>query len=267
MSCKRVSHCGAYVRESCDRLPRGSVGEAIRAERVATTHEKLPETTAGMEDTKNNLSAVGQLLMICRHPQKDENQQLNSELAAAMVNKRKEELEVDSDGRRKRLRVFAGSCWEGVSYLPLVPIARQAHWGYPIVGSTVTEAQLQVVDDQGLDSQAMINAGWWFVPRLPRSASETYRWTAPDNAQTWWPHESDRPIDASCASRCPSLQSLPQLHQSVRDLPEGRSPYLQSSQMNLMPTGHQDIDKIGQKTNKMTQTVRRLRDKRRRRFF
>ena len=176
MSCNRVSYCGAYVRESYERLPKGSVGDAIRAERVATINANLPETTAGMEDATKNLSAVGQLLMLCRHPQRNDNEPVNSELAAAMVNKRKEEFEDDSHGRKKRLRIFAGSRSQGVNYLPLVRISGQARWGYPVVGSIVTEAQLQVVHDQGLHSQAMIDAGWWFVPRLPRSVSEKYRW-------------------------------------------------------------------------------------------
>jgi len=44
------------------------------------------------------------------------------------------------------------------------------------------------------------------------------------------------------------------------DFPQGRSSYLQSSQMNLMPTAHQHLDKIGKKTNKITQTAKRLRN-------
>ena len=103
---------------------------------------------------------------------------------------------------------------EGPGFPALVPIPRQAHWGYPVAGSTVTEAQLKVVGDKGLDPGAMVNAGWWFEPRLPRSASETYRWTAPDDEQMedWrpglpsveseigpdWP--SSEPRTAACAS-------------------------------------------------------------------
>ena len=128
--------------------------------------------------------------------------------------KRKEELEVDLDGRTKRMRVFAGCCWEGPDFPALGPIPRQAHWGYPVAGSTVTEAQLKVVGDKGLDPGAMVNAGWWFEPRLPRSASETYRWTATNDEQMedWrpglpsveseigpdWP--SGEPRTAACAS-------------------------------------------------------------------
>ncbi len=61
---------GAYVREAFGsapmRFPRGTVGEAIRAKRAATTDEKLSQAKEGIEDTKNNLSAVGQLLMMSK---------------------------------------------------------------------------------------------------------------------------------------------------------------------------------------------------------
>ena len=42
----------------------------------------------------------------------------------------------------------------------------------------MTDAQLQRVFNNGMDPAAMVNAGWWFVPRLPRSGSEAYGWTA-----------------------------------------------------------------------------------------
>jgi len=59
-----------------------------------------------------------------------------------------------------------------------VPLFGEAYWGHPEAGSSVTDAQLQRVFDNGMDPAAMVNAGWWFVPRLPRSGSEAYRWTA-----------------------------------------------------------------------------------------
>ena len=59
-----------------------------------------------------------------------------------------------------------------------VPLFGEACWGHPEAGSSVTDAQLQRVFDNGMDPAAMVNAGWWFVPRLPRSGSEAYRWTA-----------------------------------------------------------------------------------------
>ncbi len=67
---------------------------------------------------------------------------------------------------------------EGSPIPALVPIPRQAYWGYPVAGDTVTEARLKLVEDSGLEPGAMVNAGWWFEPRLPRSGIETYRWTA-----------------------------------------------------------------------------------------
>ncbi len=49
---------GAYVREAFGSapmlFPRGTVGEAIRAKRAATTDEKLSQAKEGIEDTKNN---------------------------------------------------------------------------------------------------------------------------------------------------------------------------------------------------------------------